>query len=33
MCRYPRSRKPSWRGLGIIGRIEALDYFDGEPED
>jgi hypothetical protein len=20
-------------GVGIIGRIEALDYFDGEPED
>jgi uncharacterized cupin superfamily protein len=33
MCWYPRSRKLSWRGLGVIGRIEALDYFDGEPED
>ena len=33
MCWYPRSKKLSWRGLGVIGRIEALDYFDGEPED
>ncbi len=33
MCWYPRSNKLSWRGLGVIGRIEALDYFDGEPED
>jgi uncharacterized cupin superfamily protein len=31
MCWYPRSRKLAWRGLGVIGRIEALDYFDGEP--
>jgi uncharacterized cupin superfamily protein len=31
MCWYPRSRKISWRGLGVIGRIETLDYFDGEP--
>jgi uncharacterized cupin superfamily protein len=33
MCWYPRSRKLSWRGLGVIGRIETLDYFDGEFED
>jgi uncharacterized cupin superfamily protein len=33
MCWYPRSNKVSWRGLGVIGRVEALDYFDGEPED
>ena len=33
MCWYPRSNKLSWRGLGVIGRIETLDYFDGEPED
>jgi uncharacterized cupin superfamily protein len=33
MCWYPRSNKLSWRGLGVIGRIEALDYFDGEPDD
>ena len=31
MCWYPRSRKIAWRGLGVIGRIERLDYFDGEP--
>jgi len=31
MCWYPRSRKIYWRGLGVIGRIETLDYFDGEP--
>lgn len=33
MCWYPRSSKIAWRGLGVIGRIEVLDYFDGEPED
>jgi hypothetical protein len=33
MCSYPRSRKLSWLVLVVIGRIEALDYFDGEPED
>ena len=33
MCYYPRSNKISWRGLGVIGRIEALDYDDGEPEN
>jgi uncharacterized cupin superfamily protein len=27
----PRSQKIHWRGLGVIGRIETLDYFDGEP--
>jgi uncharacterized cupin superfamily protein len=31
MCWYPRSRKIFWRGLGVIGRIETLDYDDGEP--
>ena len=33
MCWYPRSNKIAWRGLGVIGRIEALAYMDGEPED
>jgi uncharacterized cupin superfamily protein len=33
MCFYPRSSKISWRGLGVMGRIEHLDYFDGEPLD
>ncbi len=31
ICWYPRSRKIFWRGIGVIGRIEQLDYFDGEP--
>ena len=31
ICWYPRSRKIFWRGVGVIGRIEMLDYFDGEP--
>ncbi len=33
MCWYPRSNKIAWRGLGVIGRIEVLDYYDGEPDD
>jgi uncharacterized cupin superfamily protein len=33
MCFYPRSSKIAWRGLGVIGRIEALEYGDGEPDD
>ena len=28
---YPRSQKIFWRGLGVIGRVEHLDYYDGEP--
>ena len=28
---YPRSNKIYWRGVGLIARLEALDYFDGEP--
>ena len=28
---YPRSNKIYWRGVGVMGRIEQLDYFDGEP--
>jgi uncharacterized cupin superfamily protein len=31
ICWYPRSQKIYWRGVGVIGRIETLDYFDGEP--
>jgi uncharacterized cupin superfamily protein len=31
MCWYPRSRKIAWRGLGVRGRVETLEYFDGEP--
>jgi len=32
MCFYPRSSKIFWRGLGVIGRIESLEYDDGEPD-
>jgi uncharacterized cupin superfamily protein len=32
MAWYPRSSLIAWRGLGVIGRIEALDDID-EPED
>ena len=28
---YPRSNKVYFRGLGLIARLEALDYHDGEP--
>jgi uncharacterized cupin superfamily protein len=27
---FPRSGKISFRGLGVIGRVEPLDYWDGE---
>jgi uncharacterized cupin superfamily protein len=30
ICWYPRSKKIFWRGVGVIGRIEQLDYWDGE---
>ena len=30
VCYYPRSNKISFRGVGLIGRIEKLDYWDGE---
>jgi uncharacterized cupin superfamily protein len=33
MCFYPRSNKISWRGLGVIGRVEHLDYWDGEEKE
>ncbi len=29
-CWYPDSRKISWRGLGVIHRVEPLDYWVGE---
>ena len=29
---YPRSNKIHFRGVGIIARLESLDYYDGEPE-
>jgi uncharacterized cupin superfamily protein len=31
VCYYPRSNKIFWRGLGLIARLEPLEYFDGEP--
>jgi uncharacterized cupin superfamily protein len=31
ICWYPRSNKVFFRGLGVIGRLELLDYHDGEP--
>ena len=31
LCYYPRSNKISFRGLGLIARLEDLDYDDGEP--
>jgi uncharacterized cupin superfamily protein len=33
VCYYPRSNKIFWRGVGLIARLESLDYNDGEPED
>jgi uncharacterized cupin superfamily protein len=33
MAWFPRSRKIYWRGFGVVGRIETLDYSDGEPVD
>jgi len=30
VCYYPRSNKIAFRGLGLVGRIERLDYWDGE---
>jgi len=29
---YPRSKKVYFRGLGVIGRVEPLDYWDGEEQ-
>jgi len=29
-CYYPRSNKISFGGVGVIGRLERLDYWDGE---
>ena len=33
ICWYPRSQKMMWRGVGVIGRVEQLDYWDGEEPD
>ena len=31
MCWYPDSSKVLFGGLGVIARVQALDYWDGEP--
>lgn len=31
VCYYPRSNKVYFRGIGLIARLEPLEYFDGEP--
>ena len=33
MAFYPRSNKINFRGVGVITRLEKLDYWDGEPEE
>ena len=30
VCYYPRSNKIAFRGVGVIARLEQLDYWDGE---
>jgi uncharacterized cupin superfamily protein len=30
VCYYPRSGKMFFRGVGVVGRIEQLDFWDGE---
>ena len=30
VCFYPRSNKVAFRGIGLIARLERLDYWDGE---
>jgi uncharacterized cupin superfamily protein len=30
ICFYPRSGKISFRGVGVIGRLERIDYWDGD---
>jgi uncharacterized cupin superfamily protein len=30
ICYYPRSNKISFRGVGVIGRLEPLDYWEEE---
>lgn len=32
ICYYPRSNKIFFRGVGLITRLERLDYFDGEED-
>jgi uncharacterized cupin superfamily protein len=30
ICYYPRSNKIAFRGVGVIARLERLEYWDGE---
>jgi uncharacterized cupin superfamily protein len=30
VCYYPRSDKLAFRGIGLVARLERLDYWDGE---
>ncbi len=30
ICYYPRSNKIAFRGVGVMARLERLDYWDGE---
>jgi uncharacterized cupin superfamily protein len=30
VCYYPRSNKIAFRGVGVMGRLERLDYWEGE---
>jgi uncharacterized cupin superfamily protein len=30
LCYYPRSNKIAFRGVGVIARLERLEYWDGE---
>jgi uncharacterized cupin superfamily protein len=30
VCYYPRSHKVIFRGIGLVARLERLDYWDGE---
>ena len=32
VCYYPRSGKIFFRGVGVIARLEQLEYSDGEPD-
>jgi uncharacterized cupin superfamily protein len=33
VCYYPRSNTIAFRGVGLLTRLESLDYGDGEPQD
>jgi hypothetical protein len=30
VCYYPRSNKVFLSGIGLVARLERLDYWDGE---